>query len=152
MCQIKASSTHAQLKWSNWLESEWKGVKCYFGGLKGRFRILKLPMPYWSCSNRPMENINNMFFTCSILQNMPHAYDGLGIQESGVDWMGRDGMHNAYHCDPTVDDSSVGMSGRRLVGSGSEQALELEPGFDELRNGLITHFKYNLSGGWVPPL
>ncbi|CAM9362839.1 unnamed protein product [Discosporangium mesarthrocarpum] len=94
--------------------------------------------------------------TCSsrdnILQNMLHAYDGLGTQEYGVDWMGRDGMHDGYHCDPTVDDSSVGMSGRRLVGSGSEQALEVEPGFDELRNKPITYFNCSFSGGRVPSL
>ncbi|CAM9952566.1 unnamed protein product, partial [Discosporangium mesarthrocarpum] len=106
MCPFKASPTQAQLKWSNWLESVRKDVDCYFGRLKGRFRILKLPMLYWASSNRPREKIDNVFFTCCILQIMLHAYDGLGTQEPGVDWMGRDGMHDAYYCNPTVDNIS----------------------------------------------
>ncbi|CAN0479277.1 unnamed protein product, partial [Discosporangium mesarthrocarpum] len=40
MCPFKASSTQAQLEWSNWLESVRKDVECYFGRLKGRFRTL----------------------------------------------------------------------------------------------------------------
>ncbi|CAM9269704.1 unnamed protein product [Discosporangium mesarthrocarpum] len=93
MCPFKASSTQAQLRWSNRLESVWKDVECYFGRLKGRYRILKLRILYWASSNCLREKIDNMFFTCCILQNMLHAYDGLGTQESGVDWMGRDGWY-----------------------------------------------------------
>ncbi|CAM9977788.1 unnamed protein product, partial [Discosporangium mesarthrocarpum] len=93
---FKASSTHAHLSRSIWLESVRKDVECYFRRLKGRFRILNLPMLHWVSSNHPREKID-MFFTCCILQNMLRAYDGLGTQESGVDWMGRDGMHDA--CD-----------------------------------------------------
>ncbi|CAM9200286.1 unnamed protein product, partial [Discosporangium mesarthrocarpum] len=126
MCPFEASSTQAQRKWSNRLASVRKDVECYFGRLKGRFRILKLSMLYWTSSNRLREKIDNMFFTCCIVQNMLHARDGLGTKESGVDWMGHDGMPDAYYCDPTVDDSIVGMSGRRLVGSEFEQALEVE--------------------------
>ncbi|CAM9487944.1 unnamed protein product [Discosporangium mesarthrocarpum] len=63
MCPFKASSTQAQLEWSNWLESVRKDVERYFGRLKGRFRVLKLPMLYWSSRNRPREKIDNLFFT-----------------------------------------------------------------------------------------
>ncbi|CAM9751532.1 unnamed protein product [Discosporangium mesarthrocarpum] len=100
---------------------------------------MKLQMLYWASRNRPREKIDHMFFTYCILQNMLNSYDGLGTQESGVDWMGRDGMHGVYYCDLTADDSGVGMSGRKMFGSGSEQVLEVEHGFDELRNKLITH-------------
>ncbi|CAM9820233.1 unnamed protein product [Discosporangium mesarthrocarpum] len=34
-CPFKASSTQAQLKWSNWVESVRKDMECYFGRLKG---------------------------------------------------------------------------------------------------------------------
>ncbi|CAM9263664.1 unnamed protein product, partial [Discosporangium mesarthrocarpum] len=80
-CPFKASSTQAQLKWSNWLESVRKDVECYFGRLKGRVRILKLPMLYWASSNCLRKKMDNMFFMCCILQNMLHTYDGLGTQE-----------------------------------------------------------------------
>ncbi|CAM9986672.1 unnamed protein product [Discosporangium mesarthrocarpum] len=66
MCSFKASSTQAQLKWSNWLESVRKDVESYFGRLKGRFRILKLPIIYWASSNHRREKIGNLFFTCCI--------------------------------------------------------------------------------------
>ncbi|CAM9878150.1 unnamed protein product, partial [Choristocarpus tenellus] len=49
------------------VESVRKDVECFFGKVKGRFRILKLPLLY---SER--KKINNLFFTCCILQNMLH--------------------------------------------------------------------------------
>ncbi|CAN0019648.1 unnamed protein product [Pylaiella littoralis] len=44
-----------------------KDVECFFGILKGRFRILKLRLAY-HCR----EDIDNIFFTCCILHNMLH--------------------------------------------------------------------------------
>ncbi|CAN0130248.1 unnamed protein product, partial [Discosporangium mesarthrocarpum] len=68
MCPLKSVLTVAELKWSTRLESVWKDVECFFGRLKGRFRILKMPL---------MEKIDSIFFVCCILQNILHAYDGL---------------------------------------------------------------------------
>ncbi|CAN0269880.1 unnamed protein product, partial [Discosporangium mesarthrocarpum] len=48
LCPFKGISTQAQLKWSNRLESVRKDVGCYFERQKGWFRILKLPMLYWT--------------------------------------------------------------------------------------------------------
>lgn len=37
----KITTTYAQTRWSEWMESMRKDVECTFGILKGRFRILK---------------------------------------------------------------------------------------------------------------
>ncbi|CAM9418251.1 unnamed protein product, partial [Discosporangium mesarthrocarpum] len=40
MCPLKSARTVTELKWSKRLESVRKDVECFFGRLKGRFRIL----------------------------------------------------------------------------------------------------------------
>ncbi|CAN0110321.1 unnamed protein product, partial [Pylaiella littoralis] len=66
------AGTDIEIRWSKALESVRKDVECFFGILKGRFRILKLGILFQS-----LEDINNMFFTCCTLHNMLHAFDGL---------------------------------------------------------------------------
>ncbi|CAN0393522.1 unnamed protein product, partial [Pylaiella littoralis] len=68
----KFAGTDIEIRWSKALESVRKDVECFFGILKGRFRILKLGILFQS-----LEDINNMFFTCCTLHNMLHAFDGL---------------------------------------------------------------------------
>ena len=55
------------------LESVRKDVECFFGSVKGRFRILKLPLLF-----EDKEVIDNVWFTCCILHNLMHSFDGLG--------------------------------------------------------------------------
>ncbi|CAN0362174.1 unnamed protein product, partial [Pylaiella littoralis] len=57
---------------SKMLESVRKDVECFFGILKGRFRILKLRLTY-HCR----EDADNIFFTCCILHDMLHSIDGM---------------------------------------------------------------------------
>ena len=57
--------------WTTFMESERKHVECAFGILKGRFRILKLPIRMHNFSE-----IDNMFVTCAILHNMCLDFDG----------------------------------------------------------------------------
>ncbi|CAM9763923.1 unnamed protein product, partial [Hapterophycus canaliculatus] len=59
-------------RWSKALESVRKDVECFFGILKGRFRILKLGILF-----HDRDAIDYMFFTCCTLHNMLHAFDGL---------------------------------------------------------------------------
>ncbi|CAN0257027.1 unnamed protein product, partial [Discosporangium mesarthrocarpum] len=66
-----ASITQAQAQGSERLESVGKDVECFFGRTKGRCRILKLPLQCWH-----RKRTDNTFFSCCILQNMLHAYDG----------------------------------------------------------------------------
>ncbi|CAN0043663.1 unnamed protein product, partial [Pylaiella littoralis] len=68
----KWPTTDMETRWSRALESVRKDVECFFGILKGRFRILKLGILFQN-----LEDIDNMFFTCCVLHNMLHAFDGL---------------------------------------------------------------------------
>ena len=56
MCPIKHARSMEEIAWSKRLESVRKDVECFFGVLKGRFRILKLPILY-----KEMEDIDNVF-------------------------------------------------------------------------------------------
>ncbi|CAN0178702.1 unnamed protein product [Ascophyllum nodosum] len=75
----KYPTTPEDTQYSKQLESTRKDVECFFGILKGRFRILKLPLLY-----RSKEAIDNVFFTSCILHNMLHEYDGMDQLEAGV--------------------------------------------------------------------
>ena len=48
-----------------------KDVECTFGILKGRWRILKVPMPFHT-----KREVDNVFFTCCALHNMLLEHDG----------------------------------------------------------------------------
>lgn len=80
MCLMKAPRSDKELRSSKRLENVRKDVECFFGILKGRFRILKLLILY-----RDEETINNLFFTCCILHNMLHAFDEIHLLEADVD-------------------------------------------------------------------
>ncbi|CAM9609651.1 unnamed protein product, partial [Discosporangium mesarthrocarpum] len=76
MCPLKSALAVAELTWSKRLESVKKYVECFFGRLKGRFRILKMPLTFWVSTANSREKIDNIFFACCVLQSMLHAYDG----------------------------------------------------------------------------
>ena len=57
--------------WCKWMESVRKDVECTFGMLKGRWRILKVPMPFHT-----KREVDNVFFTCCALDNMLLEHDG----------------------------------------------------------------------------
>ena len=118
---------------SKHLESVRKDVECFFGILKGRFRILKLPILF-----RSRERIDNAFFTCCILHNMLHAFDGLDVLEADVDWVGPDGLHDPWTADPLTDVSTVGARGD----VGSDEKVEVESMHDDLKKKLMTSFAY----------
>ena len=70
-CPLKGMSDVNLRLWSKWIESVRKDVECTFGILKGRFRILKVPMPFHT-----KERVDNVFFTCCVLHNMLLEKDG----------------------------------------------------------------------------
>ena len=74
--------------------------------LKGRFRILKLPITF-----RHKKDIDNMFFTCCTIHNILHSYDGLDELEADAQWAGDYGLHEPWIADPTTDFSFVGGRG-----------------------------------------
>lgn len=69
--------------WRKKIESVRKDVECFFGRLKKRFRILKLPIQL-----HKKLAIDNVFFACVTIQNMLHEWDGLGGWSNGVDLEG----------------------------------------------------------------
>ena len=115
---------------SKHLESVRKDAERFFGILKGRFRILKLPILF-----RSRERIDNVFFTCCILHNMLRAFD---VLEGGVDWAGQEGVHDPWIADPLTDVSTVGARGDVE----KEEKLEFEPTHDDLKKKLMTSFTY----------
>lgn len=72
------------------MESVRKDIECCFGVLKGRWRVLKLPV-----QARSKEHIDDIFFTCVCLHNILHDWNGRDQWENGLHWGGADGLHEA---------------------------------------------------------
>ncbi|CAB1107876.1 unnamed protein product [Ectocarpus sp. CCAP 1310/34] len=128
---------------SRTLESVRKDGECFFGILKGRFRILKLRLGY-----RSKEDIDNIFSTCCILHNMLHTFDGMDVFEEDVDWVGSAGLHDPWDHDPLTDFMSIGSTGKlseKEEGEGGEESSETidqHPAHRELKKQLIESFSY----------
>ena len=120
---------------SKWLESVRKDVECFFGRVKGRFRILKLPLAF-----RYKSDIDNIWFTCCILHNLLHEYDGLDMLEEDVHWAGEDGLHDAWIADPETDVGNVGARTSSMV----EERVERESEHDSLKKALIISFAHRV--------
>ena len=89
-CPWKTPGTpHAQA-YSKQLESVRKDVECFFGILKGRFRILKSAILF-----HDEGHISNMFKTCCVQYNILHAWDGLAELEPATSWASYDGEPKA---------------------------------------------------------
>ena len=80
-CPMKHKSDLASAHFSTCLESVRKDVECVFGILKKRFRILKNAVKLHN-----QKKIDNVFFTCCILHNILHHYDGYELQKDGSGW------------------------------------------------------------------
>jgi hypothetical protein len=95
-CQppFKHYTTHAEVRWSDWLESMRKDVECTFGILKGRFRILKSGVRLHG-----VDATDKIWLTCCALHNMLLEVDGM---EEGWDdgalspWETELGNHNPH--------------------------------------------------------
>jgi Plant transposon protein len=74
------------MRWSKWLESMRKDVKCTFGILKGRFWTLKNGTRIHS-----INSVDKIWCTCCALHNIFLEHDGLHVNwQQGVesDWKG----------------------------------------------------------------
>lgn len=136
MAPSKEAVGNAETRFSRAIESVRKDVECFFGILKGRFRVLKLRMGYQS-----RESIDNIFFTCCILHNMLHSFDGMDKFEENVDWIGSAGLHNAWEHDPLTDHAFVGCKGGDMVN------IDRHPEHAELKRQLIESFAYRKEHG-----
>ena len=70
-CPMKHTNEDDQTRWSEFAESAHKDVECTFGILKKRYQILKNAITWHRKSD-----IDNAVFSCVILHNMLHEYDG----------------------------------------------------------------------------
>jgi hypothetical protein len=70
-CPMKHTVIEEEIRWSEFAESVRKDVECSFGILKKRFQFLKNAIQWHSKSD-----IDNAVFSCVILHNMLHEYDG----------------------------------------------------------------------------
>ena len=80
-----------EIRWSQWLESLRKDVKCTFGILKGRWRILKTGIRLHT-----LASADRVWKTCCALHNRLLDIDGLDQKwENGVrsNWEGNLGHH-----------------------------------------------------------
>jgi hypothetical protein len=57
-------------EWRKRMESVRKDVECFFGRLKARFRVLKMPISF-----HKKKDVDNMFLTCVGLHNILHDWD-----------------------------------------------------------------------------
>ncbi|CAM9721132.1 unnamed protein product [Pylaiella littoralis] len=129
---------------SKMLESVRKDVEC-FVGMKGRFRILKLRLAF-----HYRKDIDNIFFTCGILHNMLHSFDGMSAFKENVDWAGSAGLHDPKDHAPDTDCTSVGPR----PATDPEEYL-FSPQHAKLKGQLIEIFSYRkktmtLSGSLGP--
>ena len=126
-CPLAMTTDPAKLQWSQALESCRKDVECFFGRLKGRFRCLKLP-----CNFKYKVEIDNMFFTCVILQNIIQRHDYC-IAEMDDDFTGAAGL---------FDHEDVGLHIRGNLDAQGDIRIQSDTDFSHMRDAssrLQTH-------------
>ncbi|CAN0414918.1 unnamed protein product, partial [Ectocarpus sp. 12 AP-2014] len=94
----KCPLSENNLLFSKRLKSVRKDVECFFGIPKGRFRMLTLAMAY-----QEQERIDNVFFTCRILDNMLHTFDGMDEPVENTHWVSSAGVGTTLATEPEAD-------------------------------------------------
>ena len=138
------------IRWSEFAESIRKDVECSFGILKKRFQLLKIGIN-WHNKN----DIDNAVFSCVILHNMLHEFDG-------YDEKWENELYNAHNdkeeqvildkirrrvvrtVENNVDHSSVGTYDRNINNINFANRLDVEDietsdKFIDLRSKLVQH-------------
>ena len=150
-CPIKHTPDIDEIRWSEFAESIRKDVECSFGILKKRFQLLKIGIN-WHNKN----DIDNAVFSCVILHNMLHEFDG-------YDEKWENELYNAHNdkeeqvvldkirrrvvrtVENNVDHSSVGTYDRNINNINFANRLDVEDietsdKFIDLRSKLVKHF------------
>ena len=94
-CGLKTSSDDDYVLWRRKMESVRKDIECYFGRLKQRFKVLRIPNQLTS-----KNQIDNMMFTIVAIQNMMLDYKVAA--EEIRSWTVQ---HKWQYCDPRGDQS-----------------------------------------------
>jgi hypothetical protein len=112
-----------------------KDVECFFGVLKGRFRILKLPIQY-----QDEKRVDTLFHACCILHNMLLEWRGLDRFEGTTQWAGSAGYHDAFARANTQEDLT-------RMGLAPVPRPVRELGHAELRAKLVRHIAVQEEAG-----
>ena len=151
-CPLPYTVDPDRRQWSRALESCRKDVECFFGRLKSRFRCVKIPCNFWY-----KDEVDNMFITCCILQNIILAHDaqttdGADAADVQVDENTEDeeyeGMDNreSFPRQPIVSSSS---HHRLPLENDQDLTTSIQSGWMELQSALILHYKEALAIGAV---
>jgi hypothetical protein len=151
-CPVKHTCDEDLCRWSRWVESVRKDVECTFGILKGRFRILKMPVLLQS-----KDDIDNVFWTCCVLHNIILRSDNrTRLWEEGVDWEGEYGHHDIadvgkeFRVHRVVDSQwqrvqirvnrALDLSIQTSFVAASSEPTEIHDTHIAFRNKLVSHF------------
>jgi len=148
-----------QKRWSEWVESMRKDVECFFGILKGRWRILKVGMRFRG-NAAGLETVDNVWKTCCALHNWLLDSDGYdpawrGAREhipdfildrmpnQGRDWKSRMEYDSSHKCrEPWISKNQANSSSTPVQRTGA---------FHSFRHRLVAHFDYKFARhlvGW----
>lgn len=162
-CPMKHTVDEDRSRWSEFAESIRKDVECSFGILKKRFQLLKNGITWHRKSD-----IDNAVFSCVILHNMLHEFDG-------YDEMWENEINNAHNdkeeqavldrirrrvvraSENNEDYSEVGMLHANINNISyasllDDVAVEYSDEFEILRNKLVKHLSMQYLEGklrWV---
>ena len=132
---LEYATAEFESRWSKRIESVRKDVECTFRVWKKRFRILKVPFPYFA-----KENVDNIMFTCCVLHNILLDHDAR-------EWTGQDDL-DEFNVPTSSRDSCASYNPTDFsCMSGSDNNIpadecEAETTWLSLRSYLITHYKY----------
>ena len=111
---FKTTTTVAELRFSEWIESLRKDVECTFGILKGRFRILKSGIRLHG-----VEAVDKVWKTCCALHNLLLEFDGRLNDE---EWLATDGEFDPQETVGIEDSMPFAM--QRLNSPGSLRSYD----------------------------
>ena len=150
-CPLKHTVEEDKARWSEFAESVRKDVECSFGILKKRFQLLKSAINW-----HEKTDIDNAVFSCVILHNMLHEFDGYDkrweaeIENTHFDkeeqlCLNKIRRRVVRAVENTADFSDVGHLQQHMNNIGlasnldNEVVIESSTEFEILRNKLIKH-------------
>ena len=162
-CPHKHSADTDKVRWSEFAESVRKDVECSFGILKKRFQFLKNGVN-WQNKN----DIDNAVFSCVILHNMLHEFDGYDERWENEITNNHNDKEEQIVLDRirrrviratenNIDYSSIGRLYNNINNIAYANLLddvevEYSVKFDQLRKNLVSHLNFQYLQGklkWI---
>lgn len=156
---LKHTNETDKVRWSEFAESVRKDVECSFGILKKRHQFLKNAIQ-WHCKS----DIDNAVFSCVILHNMLHEYNGYDVrweaeienthndeeEQMCLDRIRRRVVRTIYN---NVDNSFVGNLEHNINNIAhandvdNDCVLEVSSEHEVLKNKLVKHLDWQYLNG-----